>query len=89
MVIVIASEGIFSTKMKIQLGTLRRLIREAVTEAKKKYHFGGAGSQPEESYDMELLDDPDYKSKSVYVPDDIKGKIDKWAKDMGLSTSKK
>jgi len=25
----------------------------------------------------------------VYVPDDIKKKIKKWAKDMGLSTSKK
>lgn len=72
--------------MKIRLGTLKKLIREALSAGKKKYHFGGGGSQPEESYDMELLDDPDYRSKSVYVPDDIKNKIDKWAVDMGLST---
>jgi hypothetical protein len=73
-------------QMKIRLGTLKKLIREAVENEgrKKKYHFGG--SHPEEDYDTELLDDPSYRSKSVYVPDDIKNKIDKWAADMGLST---
>lgn len=63
---------------------LRTLIREFV----KEYTTRG-GSHPEESYHEELLDDPAYKAGSVYVPDDIKKKINKWAKDMGLSTSKK
>ena len=63
---------------------LRTLIREFV----KEYATRG-GSHPEESYHEELLDDPAYKAGSVYVPDDIKKKINKWAKDMGLSTSKK
>jgi hypothetical protein len=51
---------------------------------KKDYGFGRAGSHPEENYTGELLDDPSYKEKSVYVPDDIKQTINKWAKDMGL-----
>lgn len=35
---------------------------------------------------MELLDDPAFDEKSVYVPDEVKGKIRKWAKDMKLSS---
>jgi len=66
------------------------MIREAVRETKKKnYDFGYAGSHPEENYEVELLDDPSYKKKSVYVPDDIKSAIDKWAADMGLKGGKK
>ena len=63
---------------------LRKLIKEFI-EAHKKTK---GGSQPEESYDKELLDDYAFQSPSVYVPDDIKDKIKKWAKDMGLSTGK-
>lgn len=63
---------------------LKQLIKEFV----KEYSVRG-GSHPEESYHEELLDDPAYAADSVYVPRDIKKKIDKWAKDMGLSTSKK
>jgi hypothetical protein len=48
---------------------------------KKKFH---GGNYPEESYDKQLLDDPAYMKPSVYVPDDIKTKINKWAKDMGM-----
>ena len=74
---------------KNHLRTLRQFIVEAVKETKEKnYDFGYAGSYPEEEYKTELLDDPSYKKKSLYVPDDIKGKIDKWAEDMGLSTRK-
>jgi hypothetical protein len=69
--------------MKIRIGELKTLIREAI----KKHHFGG--SYPDESYDKELLDDSSFAEDSVYVPNDIKKKIKKWAKDMGLSTSKK
>lgn len=69
--------------MKIRVGELREIIRETI----KKSDWGG--SHPDESYDEELLDDPAFNSASVYVPDDIKVKIRKWAKDMGLSTSKK
>jgi hypothetical protein len=61
--------------MKIRLGDLRSLIRE-----------GLAGSQPEERYDMELLDDPKWSEDSVYVPRDIKKKIKKWMKDMKMSS---
>lgn len=63
--------------------TLRSLIREFV-----ETHVKG-GSHPEESYDKELIDDESFKSPSVYVPDDIKKKIKKWAKDMKLSSSNK
>jgi len=63
---------------------LRTLIREFVKEYSTR-----AGSHPDESYHDELLDDPAYKADSVYVPHDIKKKIDKWASDMGLSSKKK
>jgi hypothetical protein len=72
--------------MKIKLKDLRMLIREAVKK-QMKYYFGG--SHPEEDYEVELLKDPAYTAPSVYVPDDIKGTIDKWAVDMQLTTKKK
>ena len=63
------------------------MIRGIVAEAnKKKRRASWGGSTPEEDYDTELLDDPSYKKKSVYVPDDIKDKIDTWATSMGLKT---
>lgn len=40
---------------------------------------------PEESYSIELLDDPAFEKDSVYVPNWAKKKIKKWAKDMKLS----
>lgn len=61
--------------MKITLGQLRETIRRAL-----------AGSHPEEAYNEELLNDPSFNEKSVYVPDDIKKSIRSWAKDMKLST---
>lgn len=64
--------------------TFRKLIREFVEEYTIK-----SGSQPEESYDKELYDDEAFEAGSVYVPDSVKKKIKKWAKDMGLSTGKK
>jgi len=60
------------------------LIREFVKEFSSR-----AGSHPEESYHEDLLNDPAYKADSVYVPKDIKDKIDKWADDMGLKSKKK
>jgi hypothetical protein len=66
-----------------QEARLRSLIRTIILQE------GIAGSQPEEKYDTELLDDPKYAEGSVYVPDDIKGKIRKWAKSMGLYTGKR
>ena len=41
-----------------------------------------------ESYDKNLLDDPAFHEKSMYVPDDIKDSIIRWAKSMGLYNSK-
>ena len=61
--------------MKITIGQLREAIRRSL-----------AGSQPDETYTEELLDDPGFKEKSVYVGDDAKKKIKAWAKDMKLST---
>ena len=61
--------------MKITLGELRKIIKRSIS-----------GSQPEEAYSEELLDDPAYKEKSVLVRDDAKKKITSWAKDMKLST---
>jgi hypothetical protein len=68
---------------KIQEAKLRALIKEFVKAFSEK-----SGSQPEESYHEDLLNDPAYKSNSVYVPHDIKKKINKWAEDMGLKTKK-
>jgi len=61
--------------MRITLGHLRSLIREVI-----------GGSQPDETYSEELLDDPAFKEKSVLVRDDAKKKIKSWAKDMKLSS---
>lgn len=66
------------------LETLKTLIRELVKE-----HSSFSGSHPEESYHDNLLDDPAYKSDSVYVPRDIKSKIDKWAENMGLKSKRR
>jgi hypothetical protein len=71
--------------MKIQLRILRKIIREEISRS-KKYQFGG--SYPEEDYEVELLHDPDYESPSVYVPNDVKKKINKWAEHMGLKSKK-
>lgn len=70
--------------MRLSLQELRKIIQEILQETKNT-----AGSSPEESYNMELADDPKYKQDSVYVPNDIKKKINKWSQDMGLSTKGK
>ena len=72
--------------MKIRIRELRNIIREVILKEKKKNTWGG--SMPEESYEEDLLSDPAYQSKSVYVPDEIKDKISSWAKDMGLTKKK-
>jgi hypothetical protein len=69
--------------MRSNVASLRFLIREFVKEYSSR-----AGSHPEESYHEDLLNDPAYKADSVYVPKDIKDKIDKWAGDMGLKSKK-
>lgn len=61
--------------MKLSVKQLRHIIREVI-----------GGSQPDETYSEELLDDPGFKEKSVLVRDDAKKKIKAWAKDMKLST---
>jgi len=63
--------------MKITIGQLRALIREAVS--------AWGGGDP----DGTLEDDVELKKKSVYVPDDIKTRISKWSKAMGMSSHKK
>jgi hypothetical protein len=61
--------------MKMTIGQLREVIKRSF-----------AGSQPDETYKIDLLDDPAFSEKSILVPDDIKDKIRKWAKDMKLSS---
>ena len=74
--------------MRIRVEDLRKIIREEIKKSSRKgasiYHFGG--SHPDESYDKELLKDPAFEEESVYVPNDIKEKIKKWAIDMKLVT---
>lgn len=60
--------------MKMTVGQIRVMIRKSLS-----------GSQPEESYVKELMDDPAFNKKSVYVPNSSKKKIKSWAKDMKLS----
>jgi len=67
-----------------EFNTIKQLLQEFVKEYSTR-----TGSHPEESYHEELLNDPAYNADSVYVPRDIKKKINKWARDMGLSTVKK
>lgn len=61
--------------VKLTISQLRHIIKEAI-----------AGSQPEENYSEELLDDPAFNKKSVYVPDDVKKKLRKWYRAMKLSS---
>ena len=60
--------------MRITIGELRKIIKETI-----------AGSQPDETYEDLLLDDPDFNKPSVYVRDDAKKKIKAWAKAMKLT----
>jgi hypothetical protein len=61
--------------VKITIGELRRIIKETI-----------AGSQPDETYDDYLLDDPFFNKQSVLVRDDAKKKIKAWATDMKLNS---
>ena len=60
--------------MRMTVRQLREAIRKSL-----------AGSQPDETYAEELLDDDSFQEPSVYVPDWAKKKIKSWAKDMGMS----
>lgn len=55
-------------------------------EAEELHH---KGSDPNESYDKNLTDDPALKKKSIIVPDDVKVHIKKYLAAMGLSRKKK
>jgi hypothetical protein len=72
--------------MKIRLRDLRKIVREALFEKKSSNNWGRSSSEDEEEG---LLDDPAYDAKSVYVPDDVKTKINKWTKQMRLTQEKK
>lgn len=71
-------QGLNSYIMKLTIKELREIIRHTI-----------AGSDPNEAYSHNLLDDRGFQSPSVYVPDDIKQKIKKWADDMMLSSTPK
>lgn len=55
--------------------TLRQFIKEEIMQS--HLHV----SKP---YEIKLLDDEKYEKDSVYVPNDIKSAIEKWAKEMML-----
>jgi len=61
--------------MKMTIAEIRKIIREVIS-----------GSQPDEAYDLELMDDPKFSDDSVYVPNWEKDKIRTWARDMKLSS---
>jgi len=67
--------------VKLSVAELREIVRESID--------CWGGSRPEETYDQELVDDPCFKQRSVYVPDDIKDLIVKWMHAMGLAGTKK
>lgn len=73
--------------MRLTIAELRRIIREGLSGSPVPQNLGG--SQPEQAYEGDLVDDPAMKKKSVYVPDDIKKPIGKYLKAMGLTGSKK
>lgn len=56
--------------MLLKLSELRRIIVEAWYSV--------------DDDENSLLDDESHRKESVYVPDDIKNSIRKWATDMGL-----
>jgi len=64
--------------MRVSLSELRSIIREVL-----------GGSNPNEAYDKDLMDDPAIAKRSQYVPGDVKGKIRRYLKSMGLSRKKK
>ena len=63
--------------MKVRVGDLRRLVREAVD--------CWGGTRPEETYHEVLVDEPAFAEHSVMVPDDIKRALRVWMRLMGLS----
>jgi len=64
--------------------TTVRQLRLIIREELKRHAVGG--SDPNEAYDSDLVDDLALKKTSIYVNDDAKREITSWIKDMGLST---
>lgn len=61
--------------MKLSIRELRQVVAECI-----------AGSQPEEMYENEIVDDPALAKTSLLVNDETKKKMRKYFKDMGLAT---
>jgi hypothetical protein len=57
------------------------LVRALVIEVVESLDDKKKRAKP---YDDDLLVDPSFEKKSVYVPHDIKKSIKKWARDMKL-----
>lgn len=60
-------------------------VKESFLDLRKFIREELSGSDPNESYDKDLVDDPAFNKDSVYVPNDVKQKIKGWVKDMKLS----
>jgi len=65
--------------MRLTLLRLKALVREAVSSD------CWGGSQPEETYDQELVLDDSFKATSTYVSDETKREIETWLAQLGLS----
>lgn len=61
--------------MRMTIRQLREHVRKVL-----------GGSRPDETYDMELMDDPAFNQDSVYVPNWAKDRIRKWMKGMKMSS---
>jgi hypothetical protein len=62
--------------------TIREFVRSEIRDIIREEWWA-------EAYDKNLTDDPEFKKKSVLVPDDIKDSIKSWSHKMGLSTYKR
>lgn len=65
--------------MRLTVAELKQHIREAISDD------CWGSSHPDEMYEEQLMDDPVMSKKSTYVPDDVKDRIRKYFKSMGLS----
>ena len=63
--------------MKLTVGQLKKLTKEVI-----------AGSQQDEAYDKDIVDDPAFDKNSLHVSNERKKKIKSFLIDMGLTSKK-
>lgn len=63
--------------MRLTIGELKEIIKKSI-----------AGSQQDEAFDKDLVDDPAMDKESVHVSKERKKKIAKFLNDIGLTSKK-